>query len=203
MIYLREKSQNWFKTSFVPLEGFLGYGLREDWILREAHARLLFGSYKTLPIIWIGKPTPAIQCYLRVEIWQVGAKKHCRGGWGRRVKDDRKQNTLSRLGGGGGGGGGTQTQWNIRKKKYIWKTFFCRKNWKVVLSLTLLCLYLPHYGKKPQKEMAGDSHSHCVSWQGLKVMPILTTAKKRGLLYLFFSISDTHCQLFQWNDQRS
>ncbi len=30
----------------------------------EAHARLLFGYqyYKTSPIIWIGKPTPAIQC---------------------------------------------------------------------------------------------------------------------------------------------
>ncbi len=28
------------------------------------------------------------------EKWQVGAK-HCRGGWGRKGKDDRKQNTLA------------------------------------------------------------------------------------------------------------
>ncbi len=28
----------------------------------EAHARLLFGSHETSPIIWIGKPTSAIHC---------------------------------------------------------------------------------------------------------------------------------------------
>ena len=33
----------------------------------EAQARLIFGSSETRPVIWIGKPAPAIQCQLRVE----------------------------------------------------------------------------------------------------------------------------------------
>jgi hypothetical protein len=44
-------------------------------------------------MIWIGKPAPAIKCYLRVERRYVGTKL-CHGGWGSRGKDDRKQNTL-------------------------------------------------------------------------------------------------------------
>ncbi len=31
----------------------------------EAHALVFFlGPYETFPIIWIGKPAPAIQCYI-------------------------------------------------------------------------------------------------------------------------------------------
>ncbi len=37
----------------------------------EDHARLLFGSHKTFPIIWIGKPAPRYNVRLRVERWQV------------------------------------------------------------------------------------------------------------------------------------
>ncbi len=36
----------------------------------------LFGSHATSPILWIGKPTPAIQSSL----WQLGAKQ-CHGDW--------------------------------------------------------------------------------------------------------------------------
>jgi hypothetical protein len=32
-------------------------------LLREAHARLFFGSHETSPIEWIGKPAPATQRY--------------------------------------------------------------------------------------------------------------------------------------------
>jgi hypothetical protein len=34
---------------------------------KEAFARLLFGSHETSPIIWIGKPTPAILLVKRRE----------------------------------------------------------------------------------------------------------------------------------------
>ncbi len=57
---------------------------------RNNIVRLLLGSHETFSIIWIGKPVSAIQSQFGVQRCQVGAK-HCRGGRGRRGKDNRKQ----------------------------------------------------------------------------------------------------------------
>ncbi len=55
------------RACFSDIAALTGYGAAGNGGCRGEHARLLFGSHETSPIIWIGKPAPAMQCKLRVE----------------------------------------------------------------------------------------------------------------------------------------
>jgi hypothetical protein len=50
------------------------------WLTTKRQRSSSFWLLRNLSNRWIGKPAPAIQCQLRVERCQVGAK-HCRGFW--------------------------------------------------------------------------------------------------------------------------
>jgi hypothetical protein len=72
-MYVARNSFTYSMNSNLQLAAML---TSRNWILNTEYDRFLFGYYETFPIIWMGKPASGIQCKLRVERWQVGAK-HC------------------------------------------------------------------------------------------------------------------------------
>ncbi len=59
---LSEEETNKMSSLTIVFKELITHLLLGCLILREAHAHLFF-SHETSPIIWIGKPAPAIQCY--------------------------------------------------------------------------------------------------------------------------------------------
>ncbi len=57
--YVKSYSPLFFFFMPPPLASFVGWGQRE---LSTKRITIVFGSHETSPIIWLGKPAPAIQC---------------------------------------------------------------------------------------------------------------------------------------------